>query len=83
MSSEKTAPEGTRRTDEQVIAQLQRKLQKVEQRQSVENRRRRTLEKILLGAGVLRLADPVLAFRCEEALSDRDRERLRDLRRQR
>jgi len=81
MSSE-TLSLRTRRTDKQVEAELRRKLSKLEHRQAVEKRKRETLRKILLGAGLLALRDPLLVMRAEEALSERDQARMQELRMQ-
>lgn len=79
MSSE-TSLTRTRRTDEQVAAELGRRLSRVQHRHDEEKRRNDTLRKILLGAGLLALKDPVLIFRATEGLSDRDRARFEALR---
>lgn len=81
MSSDKSSTR-VRRTDEQVAAELGRRLSKVQHRQAEEKRRSETLRKILLGAGVLALKDPLLTFRVTEALNERDRARFEALRAQ-
>jgi hypothetical protein len=73
-------PQRSRRTDAQVKAELKRKLAKIESREVAEARRRDTLRKILLGAGLLALKDPRLVMLAEEALSPRDQLRMQELR---
>ena len=69
----------TRRTDEQRAAELRLKLNAVERRINTQHRREDTLRKILLGAGLLRLKDPMLLGRVRRALSEKDQERLAEL----
>jgi hypothetical protein len=70
----------TRRTDAQIQAELRRRLAKFEHRKNVEKRKRETLRKILYGAGVLALKDPLLLIKIEDALSPRDQLRLQQIR---